>query len=476
MPNLFAFVMLALWPLPVLASYKSNPAPTAMIFAFVGAIMLLPNGVGFDLPAIPRMDKESLTALMSVIACLIWYPQRLRAARAGTSLYGVLCAIFVIGGFITVFLNDDMLFYGTTALRALTWYDAVSYALLHFLTIFVPFYIGRGCVRTPEDYRNMIRALTTAALLYSLPALYESRFSPQLHRWIYGFHQGQFGMEKREGSYRANVFFPCGLALAHFFACATTLTASLARAHIPYRRRSAWIPAGYLLFVLLMMKSAAAIIFGLVAVLAILLLQPRRQVMLAAFLGLYVLFFPLARMSDWVPTEKLLGWAETIMSEQRAASLHFRFDNEDLLLEKFHQRPVFGWGSSRRNRIFDDSGKDISVTDGAWIITAGQFGSVGYAALFGLIVLPILMALLKLPRLVSPEDKRCVAGMAFVVAICAVDLIPNGIFSYFPFFFAGCLVGMTEGLSHVAAVRAQRVAPGSATSLPPSPGGRFERT
>src|SRR5699024_3988850 len=56
------------------------------------------------------------------------------------------------------------------------------------------------------------------------------------------------------------------------------------------------------------------------------------------------------------------------ISDRRADSLQTRLTNEDRLSAKALQRPVFGWGGWGRNRVYNKYGKDISITDGMWII------------------------------------------------------------------------------------------------------------
>ena len=74
---------------------------------------------------------------------------------------------------------------------------------------------------------------------------------------------------------------------------------------------------------------------------------------------------------------------------ERAESLQFRFEQERLLLDHAWKRVWFGWGRFGRNRVYNEEGKDISVTDGRWIITMGSFGFVGFAAEFGLLALSV---------------------------------------------------------------------------------------
>ena len=37
-------------------------------------------------------------------------------------------------------------------------------------------------------------------------------------------------------------------------------------------------------------------------------------------------------------------------------------------------------GAVGRERVYDQYGKDISITDGRWIITLGQFGAISFIA------------------------------------------------------------------------------------------------
>jgi hypothetical protein len=146
--------------------------------------------------------------------------------------------------------------------------------------------------------------------------------------------------------------------------------------------------------------------------------------------------------------------AATLISADRAASLEFRFDQEQQLLERASQRFLFGWGRFGRSRLFnEESGKDDSVADGRWIITMGQFGLFGFLAEFGLLALPILRAASALRFVVSIPDRVYVAALALIVAICIVDLLPNGILSPWTMLLAGALLGRTEAVYAIALQR-----------------------
>ena len=150
------------------------------------------------------------------------------------------------------------------------------------------------------------------------------------------------------------------------------------------------------------------------------------------------------RASDWVPTEGLVEQAMSI-SPERAQSLEFRFDNEELLLEKARERLWFGWGGHGRRSVYDDElGKEVAVADGHWIIVLGGRGIIGFLEAFGLLVLPIFFARRRFRKLTDETEKKAFAGFTLIVAICAFDLLPNGLFSNYIYLLAGALMGMAQ--------------------------------
>ena len=89
------------------------------------------------------------------------------------------------------------------------------------------FFLEDSCFATPQICRKSWKALAAAGLIYSIPLLFEIRFSPQIHYWVYGYYSSDFIQEMRQdGAFRPMVFMGHGLA-ACFFAM-TTVVASAA--------------------------------------------------------------------------------------------------------------------------------------------------------------------------------------------------------------------------------------------------------
>ena len=144
------------------------------------------------------------------------------------------------------------------------------------------------------------------------------------------------------------------------------------------------------------------------------------------------------RGSDLVPTQSIYMRAVAKIDEKRADSLLFRFDNEDELLAHANKKPLAGWGTWGRNRVFNDKGSGIAATDGYWVIVVGVYGWLGYIAQFGLMgIATILLAVNRRRLQVTPAT----AGVAMVMAAAMIDLIPNATTSPVVWLFAGALMG-----------------------------------
>jgi hypothetical protein len=115
-------------------------------------------------------------------------------------------------------------------------------------------------------------------------------------------------------------------------------------------------------------------------------------------------------------------------------------------LDKASERILFGWGRFGRSRIFDEWGKDISVTDGGWIIILGQNGLLGFLAEFGLLALAVFRAASAFKFVDRKNDGIFLAALALIVAINMIDLLPNESLSPWTWLLAGSLLGRAESL------------------------------
>jgi hypothetical protein len=286
---------------------------------------------------------------------------------------------------------------------------------------------------------------------YALLALLEARIAPQLNIWVYGFFPHTWVQMIRGSGYRPVVFLGHGLIVGMFFALA--LGAAIAAVRLSTDTRRVVFTASVILIALglVFSLSLAPLIFGLFLAGSVMLFRARRLVLFAGLLACLVIGYPALRSLDIFPTNAIVS-AASVLSDARASSLAFRFDNEDQLIDRAMERPVFGWGMHARSRIHNERGVDVSVTDGHWIITVGRWGLAGFIGLYGLLLLPVLWLL----RLGPATVPLPTAALALILAVKAVDLLPNGQLFALHWMFAGALLGYCENAAR--ARRSDRVA------------------
>ena len=443
---------LVLWvPISFALFAVLRPAMAASV-GLLGAVLLLPARFAFNLQGFPDLDKDRLPVLAVFVACLALAPARIRWPPPAL----LLVALLLVGGsFLTAITNAEPVTFGAVHLPPLRIWDGVSFSAAALLDLVIPFFLGWTLYRTPRDLRDLLVLIAFAACIYSVLILWELRMSPQLHNNVYGYYPTGFQGVKRYGGFKPLVFMVSPLQTALFTAtcCIASISLWRAREVLPLRfgRSSghSGVPMGpisvYLLVLLLASKSLAAAVYGVVGASALVLLRSRLAVPLAVGLASIVLVYPLLRTLDLFPTSLLVNAAANI-NEERAQSLSFRFENEDILLHRAWEKIWFGWGSWRRNRVFDPiSGRDIAITDGYWVIILGMRGILGFVATFGLLVTPVFLAARNFSALRSRRDRFVVAGVIWIVTLNAIDKIPNAFPNAFAIFVAGALVGAITG-------------------------------
>jgi hypothetical protein len=445
--NWFAAIAILAWPIVSIAFYRVWSPVEATVWTILAALLLLPSGFAIKLPMIPAFDKSSIPNVCIFIGCLFLMPHR-RRQSPGLGLVELLALMLVAGPVVTSVFNNDTIVIGERVLPGVGYYDGISALLGQFL-IFIPFLLGRRVFQNPEDTETTMRCLVIAGLFYSLPILLEVRLSPQLSNWIYGFFSSGFNTEVRYGGFRPVVFMQNGLALAFFEM--TTLLAALAIWRVG-ERITPWPnpgPTAYLGIMVILCKSGGALIYAIFGGFFVRCVKPKQQLRLALLLACVGLSYPILRITDFFPDRLLIQIAESV-DEERAQSLQVRFDQERKLLDHASERFFFGWGRYGRNRVYEESGKDSSITDGEWIETVGQFGLIGFLAEFGLLAWPVFRAVTAFKFVRTQRDQIFLATLAVLVALGIIEQLPNASISSWSWLLAGSLLGRAERLTQLA--------------------------
>ena len=239
----------------------------------------------------------------------------------------------------------------------------------------------------------------------------------------------------RGDGFRPVVFLGHGLLVAIFTSMAVVSAAYLAKRRVQLFGVSAWFWLTYLLVLLLLCRSLGALILALAALAVVLVSRGRHAAQICAVAAFVVLSYPMLRGADLVPVQPLADYVASV-SADRGGSFQVRIDNENSLLQRAIERPWLGWGGYGRNRVYDEStGKDLSVTDGTWIIIVGTNGWIGYLASFGLLCLPIIVLGSRPRQHLDPSS----VALVLVLVTNLLDLIPNSSLAPITWLLAGAI-------------------------------------
>ena len=455
-PNSLAFAILMAWPIVTLALFRKLPPGRAFLATMVAGYLILPEPpASFDFPLAPPLTKHNIPAFSAFLCMMFMYGKR--GPLLPESLYGKsLVTIFVLSPVFTAFTNMEPVFYGQVGLPGLGIKDAIALSIQQFLLI-IPFLLARQYLADRQSQRDILIALLIGGVFYSLLMLIEIRMSPQLNMWIYGYFQHFFSQTVRFGGWRPVVFLYHGLWVAFYCMTAVVAAWALWRRDDKLPKVRMFLLALYLTAVLILAKSLGAVLFAMILIPMAVIFTPKTQVKMALLIGTLAVAYPVLKGAHLIPEKALLAQAEAI-DQDRSASLQFRFDNENILLDRAYAKPVFGWGSWGRNHILDPvTGNILTVTDGRWIITIGVYGWIGFLAEFGLLLYPIMLIFLESIAFRRGTLTPYIGPLAALLAINIVDLIPNATLTPLTWIIAGALVGYAEQLKYQRSSEGPRI-------------------
>jgi hypothetical protein len=436
-------VLLLIIPVTLLAFLVAKPQrATAVVLVY--AMLYLPQAIDLNLPILPTFDKNTLTAAC-VFAMLVSRHRDLLARARFPQSYEFLILLIPLGQIGTMLTNLSPFTVFDLTLSPVRPYDAVTNSLASLNECAIPYLIGRVVYQTHEDVFELLKVFAVASVLY-LPFIFiEFQLGPVVHLAVYGYMQHSYEQAVRGTGFRPMVFTAHGLALALFMHNALVATWVCAKAKgVKLLGFPALIVALGMTILFPFLKSSAALLYACLTVPAILFLPVRFQMLLATFLVVFFIVYPLGRVFTKNFVWQIVDLFARIAGAERAQSLGFRFASDEGLLQMVIQKPFFGWGGYQRSLVVPDTVNNravVMVPDGAWIITLGANGFVGwifnYVWLFG----PLFLARKRIMR-VDPAFQKQVAALTLIIAISTFDLCLNGQFNSLPVMLAGALAGV----------------------------------
>ncbi len=428
------------WIPVVLALCAVLPPRRAVVVAFIVAWSFLPM-VTYDLRGLPDYTKMSATCGGVLLATAFFDIDRI--IRFRPALIDLPMIVWCLCPAASSLSNQ------------LGLYDGFSAAFEQTVKWGFPYFIGRLYLSDLRGLRDLAVGIFYGGLVYIPFCLYEIRMSPQLHHLLYGFHQHDFTQTMRFGGWRPMVFMEHGLMVGMWMSMSALIGIWLWWTGAV--RRITGVPV--ILFVIpllvtaVLCKSMGALILlglGLAALASIKALGTRLVAwVLIAAAPAYV---ALRVSKSWDGTQ-VREMAATVSTE-RAQSLRFRLYNEDLLVTKAMQQPVFGWGGWGRNRVTDAKGVAITVIDGQWINVLGLYGFVGLGSFGAVLLLPPVLLLRRVAVGQWGNPVFATAGALVMVNILyMIDNIANAMVNPVYMLAAGALAGVLVYKPRQAAAR-----------------------
>lgn len=474
MPNFIALAALITWPFLAFAFVDKNDLSRSICLLVIVPFLFLPSSVGFDFPGLPPVDKVAISCIVLTVILFIFGDGRFNIIPRDAVCF-ILFLLLIFGDVMTAISNGDPIYIADRYIKEMELYDIATSVFRKFFA-FVPFAAGFYFLSNYTDHKNVLAILFSIGIFYAFLMLVEVRVSPQLHIWVYGFFPHNFAQQFRGGGFRPVVFLYHGLVAAFFAMTLTVVAAALWRnagsaptVKVEQNRRTNFALALiYFFIVLILCKSLGALIFSTLLVPVVLFSSKRFQITVSLALVLIAITYPVLRSAHLIPLDYILDMARMISTE-RAESLEFRFVNEERMLNHALERPIFGWGSWGRNEVYDaETGLDITVVDGYWIVAIGTSGWIGFIALFGLLGYPIFALWHRMRRFGADDISYPTCALALLLAINMIEMLPNATLPPWTWLIAGALMGYAKAEPlkvHWDAGIAQAGAPASRTIL-----------
>jgi hypothetical protein len=422
----FAQTVIALWIPVTFYLFRRYPVPRATAYSFFAGLLTLPNWAALKPPAFIAIDKDLVITLACVLAILFLRPPGVGRVEPWwkVATFGLLGSSLT-----TALLNGDpIVFRSGMVIPGHGFKDAAFLVLATVLSPALASYLGLVAFRNFADLRTLARTAAISGLVLVLPIMYEVRFSPQLHRMIYGYAgPHEWGQLIRYGGYRPLVLFQHGLVLSLFVLFCTVIVTAMARTEPRARLwklttdQAMWL----MIFIVVICKSTGVWVYALVTLPLLRWAPAKWSLRLSVALLVITYVYPLLRAEHVLPLDSLLKHANSEFGQDRSESLAFRFANEEILLDRALLRRWFGWGSYGRNRVYDADGVDICVTDGMWILSLGGIGYVGVFFRYLYTAGAMLIAASRIGKIQNQGQRELLIGVLLASTLVWFDTLPN---------------------------------------------------
>jgi hypothetical protein len=387
----FAELVMFAWVPVSLVLFACLKPRHAVLTAYIGAWLFLSPRAGIKVTMLPDLTKVTISTFAVLFGVMLFDAPRLFTFRPRW--------------FDLPMLAWCTLPFMSSVTNGLGYWDGLSAILEKVILWGIPYFLGRVYFNDWEGFRELAVAIFLGGLIYVPLCLLEIRMSPQLHKWVYGSHQHVFDQTKRFGGFRPTVFMQHGLAVGFWMTAASLvgvwLLVSGAKKTVLGIPMLVVVPV--LLVTTVLCKSAAGVGFLAMGVAALFAMKWTKTAIPLYCLVAFAPVYMYARTSGAVTGEWAVATATDLFGPDRAQSLDYRFNAENLLTARAMEKPWFGFGRFDKVTgraawmVRDPKTRKYVAPDGMWVITLGINGVAGVVALTSVILLPALLLRWRVP-------------------------------------------------------------------------------
>jgi tetratricopeptide (TPR) repeat protein len=436
--TILAYFVLLGWVPVVLAIFNLVPHRQAAATAVVAAWVILPP-YSILIGGLPDYSKNTAAGLGVLLSTLILCPDRLLNFRPRW---------FDLPMLLFCFCNIP-----SSLQNGLGLYDGLSASLGYILMWGLPYLFGRLYFGSLQGIQLFATTMVIGGLACIPFCLFEMRMSPKL---LYMFYGGTIDFQSRLGGYRPKLFFATGLELGMWMTAASLAGWWLWRCGTITKIKETsfgrvLLPILFVTTLFCRSTGAIALLFAGI-ILLWLSVHLRTRLMLAVVLLAGPLYVG-ARTTNFWSGQQAVDWAVRLVGPERAQSLEYRFQCEDLLMARARQQPYLGWGAWGRSATLFSNGKPVQ-TDGLWIIVFGQNGYFGLVLLYLAIVVPLARFAWRFPvRFWGLPQMAAASLTAVLLSLYMVDCLLNAFVNIIYVTLAGALNGIELAELHTSTTR-----------------------
>jgi hypothetical protein len=290
----------------------------------------------------------------------------------------------------------------------LGWSTSVWESLREFSYWWIPYALGRFLFDNEARREVLASCVVIGALLYLPPTIYEILYGPTFAKLATGKEFGRMMLGADRGAtFRPTVFLSTGFVLTMFYAWAVQIAAHRGirtfwdRDRLPTNLEHALsgkhyrflqsILAGLFIVIVVLSRSLGSIVLMGVGVFVLALTRTRVAGVLLATLCLLPPIYIATRASGVVSAEPIHTMAKLVTSDERAGSLRYRLDAEELVFSTMKGHDWWGYGDWGLWINFIPSGLSGRVMDGFWLHAWTRTGMVSVVAFLAMVALPVMV-------------------------------------------------------------------------------------